>query len=178
MDVSTLLPERFVDHTQEGNYVCNNEITFDRENRKAVSNGKEIPIPLDIHDLLSSVYFLRTLNLNDFGSDSTYYFSFYLDDSVYSSRVIFLGRETLETRWGPVPCLKIKPLMATGEVFARNYPVIMWVSDDKNHLPIKAESEIIVGSVVMELVDYRNLKNPFIQSLTANDRNSVNTPVR
>ncbi len=178
MDTSTLLPERFVSHTHEGNYVFNDEVRFDRKNKEAISTRNGVPIPDDVHDILSSVYFLRTVTLDDFGPDSIFYFDFFLNDSVYHSKVIFLGRETLDTGWGKITCLKVKPVMATGEVFARKYPVIMWVTDDRNHIPVRAESEIIVGSVVMELVGFRNLKNPFIQSLTNNDSNRWKRSVR
>jgi len=36
----------------------------------------------------------------------------------------------------------------------------LWVTDDKNKLPILAKSEVIVGSVVMELTDFSGLSNP------------------
>jgi len=171
VDTSTLLPQQFVSHTREGKYVFSDHVVFDRKNKKAISTRNEVPVPDDVHDILSSVYFLRTLTLEDFGPDSTIYFDFFLDDSVYHSRVIFLGKETLDTDWGKIPCLKVKPMMATGDVFIRNYPVTMWVTDDRNHIPVRAESEIIVGAVVMKLVGFRNLKNPFI--LTVADDGST-----
>jgi len=57
-------------------------------------------------------------------------------------------------------CLKIAPMMATGNVFANAYPMFVWVTDDKNHLPLLAESKVIVGSVKMELTEYKNVRNP------------------
>ncbi|MBZ0242425.1 MAG: DUF3108 domain-containing protein, partial [Bacteroidales bacterium] len=68
--------------------------------------------------------------------------------------------EYIKTSIGTFRCLKIAPMMATGEVFADAYPVSVWVTDDKNHLPILAEAKIIVGSIKMELIDYKNLLNP------------------
>ena len=165
VNTSTLLPQRFVSHTREGKYVFEDDVLFDRESNKAISKRNTVPITNDVLDILSSVYYLRTLTLDDFGPDSTIYFDFFLDDSVYHSRVIYLGRETLDTEWGKITCLKVKPMMATGDVFVRNYPVTMWVTDDRNHIPVRAESEIIVGAVVMKMTGFRNLGNPFIQSL-------------
>ena len=169
IDKSTLLPVRFTSHTHEGKYVFSDDVLFDRTSKMAVSKRNEVSVPESIHDILSSVYFLRTVTLDDFGPDSTFYFDFFLDDSVYHSKVIFLGRETLDTDWGKITCLKVMPMMATGEVFAKRYPMIMWITDDRNHIPVRAESEIIVGSVVMKLVDFRNLKNPFTQSLAVSE---------
>ena len=50
--------------------------------------------------------------------------------------------------------------MATGEVFAEKYPMFVWVSDDENHVPIMGESEVVVGSVKMELIHYSGLATP------------------
>ena len=160
VDSATLLPVRFIRQTHEGHYIFNDDVTFDRETGTAVSRHKQIPIPDNVHDIISSVYFMRTLNLDDFGTDSTYYFNFFLDDSVYHSVVKVLGRELLETKWGLIPCLKLMPMMATGEVFAKKYPVTMWVTDDSNHVPVRAEARIIVGAVTMELTGFSGLKNP------------------
>ncbi len=171
VDSATLLPVRFIRHTHEGKYIFNDDVTFDQEIGTAISMRKQIPVPDNVHDIISSVYFMRTLSLDDFGTDSTYYFNFYLDDSVYLSAVKVLGRELLETQWGLIPCLKLKPMMATGEVFAKRYPVTMWVTDDNNHIPVRAEARVIVGAVTMELTGFsglKNLKGSVLNSKTGN----------
>jgi hypothetical protein len=35
----------------------------------------------------------------------------------------------------------------------------MWVTDDKNHVPLLAESAILVGTVKLELIKYSGLAN-------------------
>jgi hypothetical protein len=37
----------------------------------------------------------------------------------------------------------------------------IWVSDDKNHVPIKIEVDFAVGGATMELKNYRNTKYEF-----------------
>ena len=85
---------------------------------------------------------------------------FFLDDSVYNSAILFDGRENIEIELGTFRCLKFRPGMATGEVFADKYPMEMWVTDDKNHLPILIKSAVIVGNVKAELMEYSGLANP------------------
>jgi hypothetical protein len=51
-------------------------------------------------------------------------------------------------------------MVATGEVFSNPYPMTLWVTDDKNKLPVLGKSAVIVGSVKMELIKYSGLKNP------------------
>lgn len=162
----TLLPFHFIRNTHEGSYKYNDTVFFDRNLDSAFSLRKKKRVPTDVHDIVSAVFYMRTLSIEDFGEDSVYLLNFYLDDSVYNSAIKYEGKGIIETRWGWLPCLKVWPMLAIGEVFTNKYPMSVWITDDENHIPILAESEIIVGSVKMELIDFEGLKNPFIKPLT------------
>ena len=166
IDTSTLLPYYFIRNTREGNYVFDDTVTFERDALKYASSRSTGTIPPDVFDIVSAVYFMRNLSIEDFGPDSAYYMNFYLDDSVYNSVIKFEGHGIVETKWGWIKCLKIKPMLILGEVFSDRFPMSVWVTDDVNHIPVLAESEIIVGSVRVELEDYSNLKHPFATPLT------------
>ena len=161
-DKNSLLPYVFVRNTNEGGYEVHDFVVFDHEKMEAKTSRKTIKIPDNTYDILSAIYFMRTMDISDFGPDSLYLINFYLDDSVYYSAVKFLGHDTLKMGNGFIPTIKIAPMMATGEVFAEKYPMFVWVTDDKNHIPVLASSKVIVGSVKMELTGYSHLKNPFI----------------
>jgi hypothetical protein len=160
----SLLPEKFIRHTNEGTFHFEDEVNFDRKSNLAYSSRDTTPIQADIHDIISSVYYLRTLSLDAFDEDSLYYISFFLDDSVYHSVLKFVMKGKVETRWGKIPCIKVAPSLVTGSVFSDKYGMSVWVTDDDNKIPIFAESKIIVGSVKMELIEYEGLKNPFIEA--------------
>lgn len=162
----SLLPHHFIRKTREGNYAFDDTVYFDRKKDTAITLRKKLWVPTDVHDIVSAVFYMRTLCIEDFGDDSVYYFNFYLDDSVYNSVIRYKGKGIIETKWGWLTCLLVKPMLATGEVFTNKYPMSVWITDDENHIPIMAESEIIVGSVKMELTNFEGLKNPFIKQLT------------
>jgi len=61
---------------------------------------------------------------------------------------------------GSFRCLRFAPMMASGEVFNESYPMTLWVTDDKNHLPILGKSAVIIGNLKMEIIEYENLANP------------------
>jgi hypothetical protein len=166
IDASTLQPHSFIRTTREGNFSYDDTVFFDRQKDTAVSSRKSKPIPNDVFDIVSAVYFMRTLTLDDFGTDSTYYLNFFLDDSVYATQIKYIGQGAIKSEWGWLSCLKVKPMMAIGEVFTSKYPMIVWITDDENHIPVLGESEIVVGSVRMELSGFEGLKNPFIKPLT------------
>ena len=166
IDKRTLLPYYFFRKTREGNYAYDDTVIFDRQQNIVRSTRRVQPVPEDVHDIISAVFFMRTLTVDDFGEDSLIRIHFLLDDSVYASVIHYEGRGVVETRWGWLPCVKVKPLMVAGEVFTEKYPMTVWVTDDLNHIPVVAESKIIVGSVRMELEEYEGLANPFVQALS------------
>ncbi len=162
VDKDAFVPHLFVRRTREGDYVKDDDVYFYHNDGIAVSRTARKPIPENIHDFVSALYFMRTLDLDDFTADSSYYIDFFLDDSVYVSKIKYVGTEYIRTSIGTYRALKFAPMMATGNVFADAYPMHVWVTDDKNKLPILAEAKVIVGSIKMELVQHRNLRNPLI----------------
>ena len=75
------------------------------------------------------------------------------------SAIQFAGREVIETDLGVFRCLAFKPMVATGEVFSNPYPMKLWVTDDENKLPVLAKSEVVIGSVKMELIKFSGLRH-------------------
>ena len=172
VDPSTVLPYTYIRNTREGKYSFDDTVLFDRKEKIAFSARKKVAIPEDVFDIVSGVYFMRRLSVEDFGEDSVYYLNFYLDDSIYNSVIKFEGRGVVETDWGWLPCIKVKPMLATGEVFTNKYPMAVWITDDENHIPVMAESEVVVGSIKMVLTGFEGLKHPFIEPLTKEEMES------
>lgn len=165
VDKEALIPYLFVRRTREGNYRKDDDVYFFHDQKLAVSRTARKPVPENVQDFVSALFFMRTLRLEDFRADSTYHLNFFLDDSVYVSKILYKGTEVIKTSLGKVRCHRFAPMMATGEVFANAYPVDVWVSDDRNHLPVLAEAKVIVGSIRMELIEYKHLRNPFTARL-------------
>ncbi len=162
IDTTTLLPYHYSRRTKEGDYSYEDDVIFDRLKNTATSSRTSMSIPDNVHDIISAVFFMRTLSIKDFGPDSLYHVNFYLDDSVYNSVIIYAGIGLVETKWGRLRCVKVKPMLIEGEIFSEKYPMTVWITDDENHIPVLGESKIVVGSVRMELTDYEGLKNSFI----------------
>ncbi len=170
VDKETLLPYLFIRKTREGKFKQDDTVVFNRHVNEAVSSKKVVTkVPSNIHDFVSAVFYMRTLQVEDFDADSMFRINFFLDDSVYMSAVKFQGRSIVETKWGPVKCLRIAPMMASGEVFAEQYPMHVYVTDDEMHLPVLAESKVIVGSIKMDLVEYYGT-NSKIQIFTQKEK--------
>jgi hypothetical protein len=85
----------------------------------------------------------------------------FLDDKVYNLYIKYIGKEKITTRMGTYNAIKITPLLIEGTIFKDGEKMNIWVSDDENHLPLRVDSPIIVGSIKVDLIDYENLRNPF-----------------
>lgn len=170
VDKQAIIPYLFVRRTREGGYVKDDEVYFYHDRQQATSRTATKKIPHNVHDFVSALFFMRTLSLSDFDKDSSYYLDFILDDSVYVSKIKYVGTENITTALGEFRCLKFAPMLATGKVFADAYPMHVWVTDDANHLPILAETKVVVGSVKMELIAYEKLRNPLVARLKKPDQ--------
>ena len=160
IDEEFLVPWRFVRYTREGGYKYDDEVKFNQFSGTALSTRANKTIPKGTHDVLSAFFFARNLDLSNAKTGDTFPLWFYLDDSLYVSRIQFVGTEEVEIELGTFRCLRFKPMVATGNVFSQPYPMDLWVTDDKNKLPILAKSAVVVGAVKMELIKYSGLANP------------------
>jgi hypothetical protein len=166
-DEQALVPWLFVRRVNEGGYTINQDVTFNQfKNITVAVDNKHnktttTATPANIQDVISSFYYMRTLDFSNAYNGEAFAVNFFLDDSVYTSKIIYEGKEDINIDCGTFHCLKFKPMVATGNVFKDPYPMTLWISDDKNHIPILAESAIIVGSVKLELIKFSGLANSF-----------------
>lgn len=165
IDKHFLAPHYFIRRTREGGYKKDDEYRFDHVNRTVTTRKKTNTIPPYTQDFISAVYFARTFETDTLEIGDVLPVNFFIDDSVYNSAIVYEGKEIIHVDLGKFRCLRFKPGMATGEVFSNKYPMTLWVSDDKNHLPILAVSAIIVGNVKAELMSYEGLASPLTSLL-------------
>ncbi len=161
VDKDALMPHKFIRSTREGGYKKDDEVIFDHIGKVAHSTRKVKEITPYVHDIVSAFYYMRTWDFDTAEVNDKYYLDFFLDDSLYHSEIVFLGRDWVDTDFGKIYCMKFKPRVATGEVFADPYPMELWVTDDKNKIPVLMKSAVFIGSVKIELIEYKGLKWPF-----------------
>ncbi len=160
VDEETLAPYHFVRRTHEGSYKYEDDVDFDHEKLLATSRRAVKTIPPDVKDIVSAFYYMRTIDFSEAEAGDEYMLNFFLDDSAYISKIIYEGKEIVETTLGKFRCLKFKPMVAQGEIFQEPYPMTLWVTDDRNKVPVLGKSAVIVGSVKIELIKIEGLKYP------------------
>ncbi len=84
----------------------------------------------------------------------------FLDDEVYHLYLRYIGKETVKTRYGKFRSIRFKPLLIKGTMFEGGEKMNVWVSDDQNHMVLRVESPLSVGSVKVDMMGYKNLRYP------------------
>ncbi len=160
IDAQSMIPWAFVRRVNEGGYVKNQNVTFDQYKNTATSEKGTIVVPENVQDLVSAYYYARNLDLTNAKIGDTFPINTYLDDEVFPMNLKLTGRETIKTRKGTFKCLKFRPMLQEGRIFKEEEDMTIWVSDDQNRIVIRAEANILVGSIKMDLDGYSGLANP------------------
>lgn len=161
-------PIRFVRNISEGNYKRHVEIDFDHNNQSGIMHDllrktkTEIDFAPNLQDLVSTFYFLRNhFDLEGIQVGETASLHMIYDKKPFAFQFRFLGYENVKTKFGVVPCVKFRPYVEEGRIFKKESGLSLWVSNDNNRIPIKVVAELSVGSLDVDLVDFKGLKHPF-----------------
>ena len=160
IDTTSLQPLKFIRNVNEGGYKKYENITFNRSANTAVTNKGVYKVPSCVQDVLSSIYYARNINFDKYKSGDRIPFTMFLDNDIYNMYIRYLGKEDVKTKYGKFRAIKFKPLLIKGTIFEGGEKMTVWVSDDKNHIPLRIESPITVGTVKVDMMGYKNLRYP------------------
>jgi hypothetical protein len=155
IDTATLQPYKFIRDINEGGYKTYENVTFVKNTNTAVTNAGVFKVPTCIQDVLSAIFYVRNLDFNHLKVNDRIPFDMFLDRQVYHLYVRYLGKETIRTTYAKFRCIKFKPLLIKGTIFEGGEKMTVWVSDDPNHIAIRVESPISVGSIKVDM-SYRH----------------------
>lgn len=161
MDKDALVPWLFVRRVDEGGFKFSQDYIFNHYTKKVdVGNGEKFDVPVGIQDMVSAFYTARSLDLSNAKPGDIFSINSFVDKEIWPLKIKFIGRETIKTDIGKIKCLKFRPIVQKGRVFKKEEDLNVWISDDKNHIPIRAQADIIIGSVKMDITSANNLFNP------------------
>jgi hypothetical protein len=160
IDTASLLPYKFIRNVDEGGYKKYNYVTFNQNTNTAISTNGVFKITDCIQDVVSMVYYARNIDFSKYKVGDKIPFDMFLDDEVFHLYIRYLGKEKIKTRYGRFNAIKIRPLLIKGTIFEGGEKMNAWLSDDPNHLLLRAESPIAVGSIKVDMMSYKNLRHP------------------
>ena len=168
-DKQTLLPQTSIRHVTENKYRIYDKVDFDQKNRKAVYNRGQtqetatlngnLTLSDCMHDVLSVIYYCRTLDYSNVQSGQEYPVKIMLDEETHSLKYKFIAREEKSIRGlGKFNTMRFSPQLVAGNVFTNDAKMKIWASDDANKVPLMIESPVSVGSVKVVLKSWKGLR--------------------
>ncbi len=161
IDEQAIVPWLFVRRIQEGGYSCSQDYIFNHYSEKVdVGENKLYDSGPNMQDMLSAFYNARTMDLSMAKPGDIFSINAFVDKEIFPVKIKFIARETITTGLGTFKCLKFRPIIQKGRVFKHEEDLNVWISDDKNHIPILGQADVLVGSIKAELNGYSGLSNP------------------
>ncbi|MFJ1261249.1 DUF3108 domain-containing protein [Capnocytophaga canis] len=166
--VSDGKPRHFIRNIYEGGYTKHLKMDFNHDVNKVkiknMENGElsEILVPIHIQDVISAFYQLRSnpkISNIQKGEEIAMDLIFD-DDEAFKFKLRYLGKEKIKTKFGTQNTMIFRPLVQDGRVFKEEESITMWISDDKNRVPLRIKATLRVGSLVADLDSFNGLKHP------------------
>jgi hypothetical protein len=164
IDEEALIPWFFGRRVNEGGYKMAQDYTFNHYKKTCSANGKNINCVENIQDMISGFFYARTLNLGAANMNQLFTVPTIVDGEMFNLQIKFKGRETVKTAFGKIKCLKFVPVLQKGRIFKHEEDLVVWLTDDKNHIPVKAKADILFGAIKLELINFSGLMNPMMVS--------------
>jgi hypothetical protein len=159
-DTETLRPLQFTRNTNEGGAKKYENIRFNQAANTAITDSGVLKIDPCMQDALSAVYYLRNVKFVHINKGDKIPFTIILDSRIYHTYIRYIGKEILKTKYGRFHTIKFKAMLIKGTLFEEGEKMTVWVSDDSDHLPLRVESAIVIGSVKADMMEFQNLRTP------------------
>jgi hypothetical protein len=157
IDTATLKPIYFHRKNYEGGYEVDNKYTFNWNDTIAYSStwNSNKPLTYDTlkitectFDLLSMVYYARNIDYNALKVGDKVPVVTIIDNEIFNLFIRYLGKEEIKHKNGrKYKCVKFSALLVEGTIFKGGEDMTVWVTDDKNKVPVLVEAKILIGSV-------------------------------
>ncbi|HWP84490.1 MAG TPA: DUF3108 domain-containing protein, partial [Terriglobia bacterium] len=109
---------------------------------------EQFPIPQCVQDILSAVYFARTVPMTVGKS-----FDFPIADGpqLIQIQVDIQGEEELSTPAGKFQTVKVEPDLFSGRLFSGKGRMWVWFTKDARRIPVQLRAQISVGTIIATL---------------------------
>jgi len=160
IDEKTMYPTVFVRDVQEGNFAKKENYIFVRSKNEVISGSKTFTVDPDMHDLVSTFYYIRCIDFSKQKPGTNFEFATFFDEKVMHTGIRYTGKEIISTKFGKMRCYVFKPILVKGRVFKNQDDMLLYVSEDRNQIPVRIQSKIYLDYVKADLESYKNLKYP------------------
>lgn len=151
LDTEFAIPWRFQKELNEGGYHARQRIELDQINQVATyHDGETVEMDVAAHDMLSSLYYIRTLDLVP---GLRLQCRTHADKKNVDLEIFVSGRQRVETPAGTFECVVVEPkiLLDTGLYDHDKGKLEIFLTDDERKLPVLFRVKVFFGSLVLTL---------------------------
>ena len=151
-DAKGLFTWKFVQHLREGTYRADRFAHYDQENHTVTTNRGTMDIPPYVQDVLSTMYYVRTQQLE---VGQVLYVTNHSGRKIYPLAVKVHRREFVEVPSGTFDCFVVEPMLKAGGLFKHEGRIWVWLTADEKKMPVLMKTKVIIGTVDAKLKSYK-----------------------
>jgi hypothetical protein len=164
-----LRPLFFQRNNREGDFRQHESYTFKGDSliyRKNKVNDRSLrydtlKITPCTFDVMGALLYTRNLNYSSYKIGEKTPITVALDEQSYDLYFRYQGIEEIKLKdMGTFECLKFTVLLVEGTIFHEGEDLTLWVTNDKNRIPVYVESPILVGNIKARITSIKNNRYP------------------
>lgn len=163
VDTTTLLSTKFIRTQQENNFSLYESTTFNRASNEALVTRrkddnsfelKTFKISQTVQDLISTYFMIRGFETKELKYNDTLQLKLFLEDTTLKIGIKYLGKERMRSVLGKQASLVFSPIIppTPNTILTKENPIKIWMTDDKNRIPIKIQAKTKWGAIEVDLV--------------------------
>ncbi len=172
VDTATLRTQRFESNLREGDYTFRSNYRYDwsamridtwAQSRGRTPKTRTMTLTPRSMDPVSLYFNMRSINTDTLEVGRHYDLEMVLEDTIRVLKLRMVGREICKVpQQGRFRTIKLACTIGTSESFSLvdGVEFFIWISDDRNRVPLMLSSPIRVGSVRAYISSLRGLKYP------------------
>lgn len=121
--------------------------------------NKTLTISKSTKDIVSTIYYLRTLNLSSYAPGKSMSLTVLFDNKPTEIIISYLGKETINTKIGNKTCYKLAISIKNSNVLKGTNDNLLWLTADENKIPVFAKFKVAVGNGELKIKSVTGLKN-------------------
>lgn len=158
VDIHGIFPWRFEQHIREGGYKRDFVADLDHRLQKAIVKDTSFKLEPFTHDIVSAMYYVRSLPVENMTKGDTVHLKNFYKDSTFSLAVAIRGHQEIEVEAGTFDCVIVEPIVKAGGLFKSESNILVWMTRDERKIPVRVRTKVLIGNIDAELVKTSGLR--------------------
>jgi hypothetical protein len=168
VDPNSLTPFYFKRDCDEGGYVIKSQYKYNHKDNLVYSKYKDnnkpekldtIKLKNNAVDITTLLYQTRMIDVSKMNKGDKVKLNVIFDNEISEIELVHEGTEKIKIKdLGKFNAVKLSVNLIGGNYFEDGEKMYLWVSNDKNRIPLMVEAPILVGSLKMHIVNHQGLK--------------------